>query len=152
VHVDSSEPAQLNVGDVPVCAMTPCTVYAQPGSTLHLAAINGYSDPCAVDVPVGITSENVTLHPVSASYHKTGLALLIAGIGMTVAGTAVAAIGASYGNEPHFDGTRVTYSDDSTTPEAVGGAIAGAGVGTLVGGIVLLSKKNTAVVDGAFHF
>jgi hypothetical protein len=143
--IDSSEPAQINVNDVPVCASTPCTVYVRPGEDVRVAAINGYSDPCAVDVPVAGIPEHVTLHPVSAGNSKRGVGLLIAGIGMAVAGTATAALAASTAGDTHLGG-------DTSVIEGIGGGIAAGGVGTIIGGIVLMSRKNTAVIDGALHF
>jgi hypothetical protein len=159
LQVDSSVPAHISVSQwpeqVPVCGTTPCTIFVPPGE-VSLSASGAEIDPCPINLTVPQVGGKVTLHPASPRRRSSGVALLIAGTTLGLVGATIAGVGTTMDHEPNFSGTKVSYQDDSVPMEAIGGTIAGFGVGALVSGIVLLATNHASSevssFDGAIHF
>jgi hypothetical protein len=155
LEVDSTVPSSIAVARgpemIPVCATTPCTIYVS--GDVALSATGDRIDPCPINVSVPPAGGRVLLHPASLAKRSSGVALLIAGATMSIAGAALAGVGTSFNHEPTYSGGKMGYEDNSAPMEAIGGTIAGVGVGALVSGIVLLATNHASSdLQPGIHF
>jgi hypothetical protein len=164
LKIDSSIDARIGVHPQPdlggpcvtVCGTTPCTIYVAPGD-LRLDVSGAGVVPYSTEVVVPASGARMHLSPGNAAENAAGVRLIIASIPLTIAGGVLAGVGSTFGHQPSFSGTKVTYADDRAPMEGIGGAMVGVGVGALVSGIVLVAKGHSGTetmqsLDGQFHF
>jgi hypothetical protein len=160
---DGSNVSQLTTNyqsssGVVVCSVTPCRIYARPG-TLKLQVSGDNILSYAADLNVPPQGLHVVLYAPLAGERQRGRLLMMLGLPLAGCGAVMMALGAVDGYHSTTvpgGGTKTLY-DNRPLYYGLGGALVGAGIAAGVAGIVLFTRnqlgvKSVQVLADGVHF